>query len=221
MLVIKEKADENKSSNEDDVEKKPTSPKETRETRKKKGLYTLVSESDSESDDDKMELRHLRKVNLNKGNVAKGNKKPPASPKVEAKTIRNTPTRKSAIRRSTPKKEKTSGSDVDSCSDSESSTSYRKASNTSIKKNESYKHRKTKKQRRHWTDEETIFLFVGIQLCGMGHWSDILKKFPDKFNDRIGPDLKDRYRNVTKDAHYLKRFEEEANRMIKTRSLAK
>ena len=36
MLVIKEKADENKSSNEDDVEKKPTSPKETRETRKKK-----------------------------------------------------------------------------------------------------------------------------------------------------------------------------------------
>lgn len=212
----------NKSSTEDDVEKKPRSPKETRETRKKKGLYTLVSDSDSESDDDKMELSHLRKVNLkNKSNVAKGNKKQSTSPKEEAKTIRNTPTRKSATRRATPKKEKTSGSDFDSCSESESSTSYRKASNTSLKKNESYKHRKTVKQRRAWSDEETIYLFVGIQICGMGHWSDILKKFSDKFNNRIGPDLKDRYRNVTKDARALERFEGEASRMIKTRSLAK
>jgi hypothetical protein len=58
--------------------------------------------------------------------------------------------------------------------------------------------RKPRKQAVPWTVEETEALKRGIELYGVGHWARIVSTFPNEFaaNERTGPALKDRWRNL-------------------------
>ncbi len=58
--------------------------------------------------------------------------------------------------------------------------------------------RKPRKQAVPWTVEETEALQRGVELFGVGSWARIVTAFPTVFavNERNGPALKDRYRNL-------------------------
>jgi hypothetical protein len=58
--------------------------------------------------------------------------------------------------------------------------------------------RKPRKQAVPWTVEETEALKRGIELHGVGQWARIVATFPNEFaaNERTGPALKDRWRNL-------------------------
>lgn len=73
--------------------------------------------------------------------------------------------------------------------------------------------------RRAWTDKETLYLVVGVELYGRS-WSRILGKYESKFNNRTSVDLKDRHRNLIRNG-MLGRFEKEAKLLIAKQSADK
>jgi len=52
-------------------------------------------------------------------------------------------------------------------------------------------------QRNIWTKEEAALVLKGVEECGYGKWADIKEKF-FKESIRTQIDIKDKYRNMTK-----------------------
>ncbi|CAF0733088.1 unnamed protein product [Brachionus calyciflorus] len=73
-------------------------------------------------------------------------------------------------------------------------------------------------KRTKWTDQETIYLVVGVELYGKGNWAKILKRFSDKLKNRSSVHLKDKYRNLER-ANELKRFEKYAKTFIEKNNI--
>ena len=55
---------------------------------------------------------------------------------------------------------------------------------------------KKRKEKTRWTERETIYLAVGVELYGKGNWSMILEKLNVNFNNRTSVHLKDKWRNI-------------------------
>jgi hypothetical protein len=53
-------------------------------------------------------------------------------------------------------------------------------------------------KRQKWTEEQTVYLMVGVMKYGKGSWLNILKAFKSYFGDRTTIQLKDKYRNLEK-----------------------
>jgi hypothetical protein len=72
------------------------------------------------------------------------------------------------------------------------------------------------KRRAPWTDQETLYLVMGVLRFGKGSWVEIIKSYPDAFseNSRENVHLKDRYRTIEKNGE-LKCFEKRAQQKIK------
>lgn len=71
-----------------------------------------------------------------------------------------------------------------------------------------------------WTDTETTYLVVGVELYEKGNWSKILKRFASKFNDRTSVHLKDKYRNIER-TDELRRYEKQAKIIIERNQFKK
>lgn len=63
--------------------------------------------------------------------------------------------------------------------------------------------------RRPWSNTETLFLCIGVELYGKGNWGKIIQTYKSKFNQRTGVHLKDKYRNLER-SNELTKFEKEA-----------
>lgn len=53
-----------------------------------------------------------------------------------------------------------------------------------------------RREAKKWTEKETVYLAVGIELYGKGQWAIILDKLNKHFNDRTSVNLKDKWRNI-------------------------
>lgn len=76
------------------------------------------------------------------------------------------------------------------------------------------KRKRAKSKKHFWTETETFYLVVGVELYGKGFWAKILKEFSTKFNNRTCINLKDKYRNLEKMPFDLVRYETKARELI-------
>ncbi len=107
---------------------------------------------------------------------------------------------------------------VSSCSDEEENKGAKKVvarpkrmvsyysdeeENTGVKKAKT----KTSREKRKWSDLESTYLILGIQLYGDGKWSMIHSKFRLNFDGRTQVNLKDRWRTIRSCPTMLKMYE--------------
>lgn len=83
---------------------------------------------------------------------------------------------------------------------------------TNITKSLKPKHKKVK-----WTENETLYLVIGVEIYGKGSWSNILSRFKSKFMNRTSVHLKDKYRNIERSLE-LKTLQKQAHVIIASKN---
>lgn len=72
----------------------------------------------------------------------------------------------------------------------------------------------TKQSKRiKWSEKETMYLAIGVELYGKGCWSQISKRFKEQLKSRSTVQLKDKYRNMER-ANEIKYFSTLAKNFI-------
>ncbi len=72
---------------------------------------------------------------------------------------------------------------------------------------------KTRAYYKNWSQLETTYLVLGVELYGIGKWAYILNKFKNNFNSRTSVNLKDRYRTISNNPSDLKRYQSQAEKL--------
>ena len=186
--------------NFDDISKMTSSPKPI-SSRIATRLCNLDDDSDSMSENNK--------VNKSKS------KKTPKKPEVKSQDEEEEEENKSKTVNKSKKKTQTIKKDTSFSSFSDVSDESDNESKVKVKMNESSAQGKRVK----WTENETIYLVVGVELYGKGNWAKISKRFNDKLKNRTTVHLKDKYRNLEKANSELKRFEKIAKTLIEKNDL--
>lgn len=88
-------------------------------------------------------------------------------------------------------------------------------SDSDVKKNSLREKKKgeAQNQRTRWSEKETIYLAIGVELYGKGNWAKILKRFNEQLKARNSVHLKDKYRNLER-SDEIKRFSKIAKSYI-------